>query len=161
MTVPRWSWRKSLGQEKGDIICTRLILPAVFPAVKKHAIQRGSERTICYCKCPNRTAKGGARPTLLPVPIHAPPVQADNSYLLTKINDGCCSITRPPGSQKLRHTIPTKRGCCLYKRHPLINYLDLYLSISNRILNSRSCSSGVFEEKRCSRMAESVPPSKE
>ena len=73
MMVHKWSWRKSPRPEKGDVICTRLILPAVLPAAKKHAIQRGSERTICSCKCPNRTVKGGARPTLLPVPIHAPP----------------------------------------------------------------------------------------
>ena len=102
MTVPRWSWRKSLGQEKGDIICTRLILPAVFPAVKKHEIQRGSVRTICLSKCPSRTVKGGAWPELLTIPIHDPPRQADNSYLLTKFNGNCCSNTRP-GSQKSSH----------------------------------------------------------
>ena len=53
----------------------------------------------------------------------------------------------PPGSHKTRHTIPTKRGCCLYKWHPLINYLDLYLSISSKILNSCSCSSGVLADR--------------
>ena len=47
---------------------------------------------------------------MLTIPIHAPPVQADNSYLLTKINDDCRSNTCP-GSHKSRHTIPTKRGC--------------------------------------------------
>ena len=31
--------------------------------------------------------------------------------------------------------------------HPLINYLDLYLSISSRILKSCSCSSGVLAER--------------
>ena len=99
MRVTKWSWRKPLRPEKGAVICTRLILSAVLTAVKKYAIQRGSVRTICPCKCPNRTVKGGARPTLLPVPIHAPPGQADDSWLLTKINDGCCSDTRP-GSHK-------------------------------------------------------------
>ena len=146
MVVRKVSWRKVPRPGKDDVIRTRLILPSVFPAVKKHAIQRGSVRTICYCKCPNRTAKGGARPTLHPVPIHAPPGQADNSYLLTKINGDCCSDIRP-GSHKTRHTIQTKRGCCSYKRHPLIVYLDLYLSISSRILKSCSCSSGVFVER--------------
>ena len=96
MVLQKASWRKIPRPGKGDAICTRLILPAVFPAVKKYGFQRGSERTICLCKDLSRTVKGGARPVLLPVPIHAPPVQADNSYLLTKINDGCCSITRPP-----------------------------------------------------------------
>ena len=47
---------------------------------------------------------------MLTVPIHAPPGQADDSWMLTKINDGRCSNT-PPGSHKSRHTIPTKRGC--------------------------------------------------
>ena len=40
-----------------------------------------------------------------------------------------------------------KRGCCPERLHPLINYLDLYLSISSRILNSCSCSSDVFAER--------------
>ena len=55
--------------------------------------------------------------------------------------------THAPGSHKCRHTIPAKRGCCSYKRHPLIDYLDLYLSISSRILNSCSCSSGILAER--------------
>jgi len=41
----------------------------------------------------------------------------------------------------------TKRGCCQGRLHPLINYLDLYLSISSKILNSCSCSSGVLAER--------------
>ena len=110
MTISKVPWRKPPIPKQVAVICTRLILPAVFPAVKKYGFQRGSERTICLCKCPSRTVKGGAWPTLLPVPIHVPPVQADNSYLLTKNNDNCCSNTRT-GSQKCRHTIPTKRGC--------------------------------------------------
>ena len=146
MVVSKWSWRNLPSPKLGDVIYTRLILLDPIPAVKKHAIQRGSVRTICSCKCPSRTVMGGARTTLRPVPIHARPVQADNSYLLTKFNGGCCSSTHP-GSHKTRHTIPTKRGCCLYKRHPLINYLDLYLSISSKILNSCSCSSGVLADR--------------
>ena len=146
MTVPQWSWRKSPIPKQVAVICTRLNLYAIFPAVKKYGFQRGSERTICLSKCPSRTVKGGAGHALLPVPIHAPPEQADRSYLLIKINDGSCSNT-PPGSHKSRHTIPTKRGCCQEGLHPLINYLDLYLSISSRILNSCSCSSGVLAER--------------
>ena len=103
------SWRKPPRLENGDIICTRLIWPAVFPAVKKHAIQRGSVRTICLCKDLSRTVKGGVRPTLLPVPIHAPPGQADNSNLLTKINDNCCSNTRPRQSQMQTYNSNKKR----------------------------------------------------
>lgn len=59
-------------------------------------------------KLPNRTVKGGARPALLTIPIHAPPGQADNSYLLTKINGVCYSDSRPRQS-----SFPTKRGCYL------------------------------------------------
>ena len=88
MMVSKVPWRKSPRPEKGDVICTRLISQAAIGAAKNHAIRRGSVRTICSCKDLSRTATGGAGPTLLPVPIHAPSVQADNSYLLTKINDG-------------------------------------------------------------------------
>ena len=141
------SWGKSPKLKKGDVICTRLILSAAIGAVKKHEFQRGSVRTICLCKWPNRTVMGGAGPVLLPVPIHAPPVQADNSYLLTKINDDCWSNTLP-GSHQSRHTIPTKKRMLpITGGILLINYLDLYLSISNRILNSCSCSSGVLAER--------------
>ena len=59
MVVRKVSWRKVPRPGKDDVIRTRLILPSVFPAVKKHAIQRGSVRTICLCKCPSRTAREG------------------------------------------------------------------------------------------------------
>ena len=146
MVVSKWSWRKPPRPEKGAVICTRLILPAAISAVKEHTIQRGSVRTICRCKWPSRTAKGGAGPVLLPVPIHAPPGQADNSYLLTKINGDCCSDTLP-AVIKADIQFQQKSGCCQERLHPLINYLDLYLSISSRILNSCSCSSGVLAER--------------
>ena len=142
----KWSWRSLPIPKQVAVICTRLILPDVVPAVNKHAIQRGSVRTICLCKCPSRTGMGGVGSTLLTILIYAPPRQADDSWLLTKINDDSYSNT-PPGSHKSRHTIPIKRGCCQERLHPLINYLDLYLSISSRILNSCSCSSGVLAER--------------
>ena len=41
----------------------------------------------------NSQGRGKTGPA--PVPIHAPPGQADNSCLLTKINGNCCSNTRP------------------------------------------------------------------
>lgn len=53
----------------------------------------------------------------------------------------------PRQSQNHAYNSNKKRGCCPSRLHPLINYLDLYLSISNRILNSCSCSSGVFAER--------------
>ena len=96
MGIPKVSWRKPPKAEKGAVIRTRPISPAAFPAVKNHAIQRGSVRTICPRKWPNRTAKGGARPTLLPVPTHAPPGQSRDSYLLTNSNADCCSNKYPP-----------------------------------------------------------------
>ena len=71
--VSKVPWRKPPDAKQVAVICTRLILPDAVPAVKKYGFQRGSERTICSCKCPNRTATGGAKATLLPVPIHAPP----------------------------------------------------------------------------------------
>ena len=47
MSIPKSSWRQPPKSKKGAVICTRPIFPATFPAVKNHAIQRGSVRTIC------------------------------------------------------------------------------------------------------------------
>ena len=47
MNIPKVSWRKPPNPKKGAVIRTRPIFPAAFPAVKNHAIQRGSVRTIC------------------------------------------------------------------------------------------------------------------
>ena len=99
MSIPKFSWRKPPKPKKGAVIRTRPIFPAVFPAVKNHAIQRGSVRTICPRKWPNRTAKGGAWAILLPVPTHTPPGQACVSYSLTKSNADYGSYT-PPDRQK-------------------------------------------------------------
>ena len=146
MMVHKWSWRKSSRPEKGDVICTRLILQAVFPAAKKHAIQRGSERTICCCKCPSRTGMRGERPALLTIPTHAPPGQADNLVCLPK----SMVVAVPTHARAVKNAdiqFQRKRGCCPKRLHPLMDYLDLYLSISNRILNSCSCSSGVLAER--------------
>ena len=93
-----------------------------------------------------RNSHGKGRSTMLTIPIHAPPGQADNSYLPTKINGDCCSDT-PPAVIKADIQFQQKSGCCQERLHPLINYLDLYLSISSRILNSCSCSSGVLAER--------------
>ena len=72
---------KASQTEKGDMICTRLILSAAIGAVMNNGFQRGSERTICPGKWTNRTVKGGARPVLLPVPIHARAViKADTQF---------------------------------------------------------------------------------
>ena len=139
-------WRKSPRPIQVAVICTRLILLDVVPAVKKYGFQRGSERTICLCKDLSRTGMGGARPVLLPVPIHAPPVQADNLVCLPK----SMVVAVPTHARAVKNAdiqFQRKRGCCPERLHPLINYLDLYLSISSRILNSCSCSSGVLAER--------------
>ena len=99
MSIPKSSWRKPPKSKKGAVIRTRPIFPAAFPAVKTHAIQRGSVRTICSRKWPNRTAKGGARAKLLPVPTHAPPGQSCDPCLLTNSNGDRGSYAHL-GSQK-------------------------------------------------------------
>ena len=70
---------KALQTGKGAVVCTKLILSAANGAVKKHGFQRGSERTICPGKWPNRTVRGGVYPALLTIPAQAPPGQSDNS----------------------------------------------------------------------------------
>ena len=109
MTVPKWSWRKSPRPEKSVVICTRLILQAAIGAVKKHEIQRGSVRTICCCKCPSRTTKGGEDLLCLQFRYMPLPHQAYNSYLLTKINDDCCSDTCSRQSQMQTYNSNKKR----------------------------------------------------
>ena len=69
---------------------------------------------------------------MLTIPIHAPPGQADVSWLLTKINDGSCS-NAPPAVIKADTQFQTKRGCCQERLHPLINFLDLHQSITPKI----------------------------
>ena len=108
MTVPKWSWRKSPSPEKGDVICTRLILQAAIGAVKKYEFQRGSVRTICCCKWTNRTAKGGEdlpclqfRYTPLPDRQTIPPCLPKSTVIVVS--------THAPGSHKCRHTIPAKK----------------------------------------------------
>ena len=146
MRVYKVPWRKPPIPKQVAVICTRLILPAVFPAVKKHAIQRGSERTICLCKCPSRAATGGES--------H----HAYNSYPCpSRIRQtilGCLPksmmiavLTHAPAVKNADIQFQRKRGCRPKRLHPLMDYLDLYLSISSRILNSCSCSSGVFAER--------------
>ena len=117
MMISKVPWRKPPIPKQVAVICTRLILPAVFPAVKEYGFQRGSERTICSCKCPSRTVKGGARPVLLPVPIHAPPVQADNLVCLPKsmvvaVPTHPPAVTKP-NTQFQQKEDAAKKGCIL------------------------------------------------
>ena len=119
MSIPKSSWRKPPKAEKGAVIRTRPIFPAAFPAVKNHAIQRGSVRTICPRKWPNRTVKGGAWAKLLPVPTHTPPGQSSDSCVLTKSNYCRFSNTLLSSSHHCYHNNPQLRmdsnivGCFL------------------------------------------------
>lgn len=55
-------------------------------------------------------------------------------------------LRTPWQSKTLTHN-SIKKEDAAQRLHPLINYLDLYLSISSRILKSCSCSSGVLAER--------------
>ena len=147
MVVPKVSWSKVPKPEKGDVICTRLILPAVFPAVKKTRNSKGfcSDNLSSVNVRAEQSREGRDRHcfqfryTPLPGRKTIPTCLPKSMVIVVP--------THAPGSHKCRHTIPTKRGCCQESLHPLINYLDLYLSISSRILNSCSCSSGVLADR--------------
>ena len=119
MTISKVPWRKPPIPKQVAVICTRLILPDAVPAVKKYGFQRGSERTICLCKCPSRTVKGGTRPTLLTIPIYAPSGQTYNSYLLTKFNGDCDSNTCPGShhSSNRKHPLSSKRKWVQFIHH--------------------------------------------
>ena len=117
MTISKVPWRKPPIPKQVAVICTRLILPDAVPAVKEYGFQRGSERTIGLCKCPSRTGMGGARPVLLPVPIHAPPVQADNLVCLPKsmmvaVPTHARAVTKP-NTQFQQKEDAAKKGCIL------------------------------------------------
>ena len=144
MIFEKISWRNLSNQDKGSVIGTRLIFRAVFPAVKKHAIQRGSVRTICLCKWPNRTAREGRNRScfqfqpaplpgrhtiyILPIPI----LIAVPAHALAVKNTGTQFQQKEDAAPKAASSY---------------NYLDLYLSISSRILKSCSCSSCVLAER--------------
>ena len=146
MTISRTSWRKPLRLEKGDVVCARLILLATIGAVINHGFQRGSERTICPSKWPNRTAGGGHNLSYLQFLCTLLPGSQTIPACLSNSMVGAVPICAPAVIEAVI-TVSTKRGCSPLRRHPLINYLDLYLSSSNRILNSCSCSSSVFAER--------------
>ena len=119
MTISKVPWRKPPIPKQVAVICTRLILPDAVPTVKKYGFQRGSERTICLCKDLSRTAKGGAGPVLLPVPIHVPPGQSDSSCLLTKFNGDCDSNTHSGShhSSNRKHPLSSKRKWVQFIHH--------------------------------------------
>ena len=94
MMPSQLSWRKSPRQKKGIVICTRLIFQAAIGAVKKYAIRRGSERTICSCKCPNRTvSEGHDRPCLQ---IQHMPLPGRHTILMCLPNSMMVAVPTPP-----------------------------------------------------------------
>ena len=83
MVPPKMSERSSPRPGKGAVICTRLISSAAIGAGKKPKKKRGSVRTICLSKFPDRTGKGRGVIELTSDSNHAPPGQAYglfNSY---------------------------------------------------------------------------------
>ena len=62
-----------------------------------------------------RNSHGKGRSTMLTIPIHAPPGQADNSYLLTKFNGDCCSDAPRQSSKQTynsnKKADAAKKGC--------------------------------------------------
>ena len=146
MTISKVPWRKPPIPKQVAVICTRLILPDAVPAVKKYEIRRGSERTICLSKCPSRTVKGGAEPAFFQFRYTPLPGRQTVPIYLSK--SMMVAVPTHPRAVKKQASFPTKkRMLSITGGILLINYLDLYLSISNRILNSCSCSSGVLAER--------------
>ena len=74
------------------------------------------------------------------------PSQAGIQFIyITNSNTDCGSCARL--AVKNTDTQFHQKEDAAQRLHPLINYLDLYLSISSRILKSCSCSSGVLAER--------------
>ena len=137
MMISKEAWRKRPTTKQTAVIRPRLIFQAVFPAVKKHAIQMGSVRTICSCKWPNRTVREGrnrpfsqfqpaplpvryAIPACLPIPmVIAVPACAPGSQ-----KAGISSNTKAPtfvSVQKwgllIRHRNRRQRSSCSAHRN--------------------------------------------
>ena len=82
---------------------------------------------------------------MLSIPTCAPPRQAYNLDILPIP----ILIAVPAHALAVKNTDTQfqQKEDAAQRLHPLINYLDLYLSISSRILKSCSCSSGVLAER--------------
>ena len=113
MTISKVPWRKPPIPKQAAVICTRLILPDAVPAVKKHAIQRGSERTICHCKDLSRTATGGAGSTMPSIPIHAPTGQVCDSCLIINSDADRGSCMCPRQSKSSQHFLHKSPHFCM------------------------------------------------
>ena len=87
MVPQKVSWRKSPRLGKGAAICTRLISLTAIGAGKKCKFKRGSVRTICLSKCPDRTGKGRGVIGLASNSNHAPPRQAYQLFNSNKTMD--------------------------------------------------------------------------
>ena len=85
MALLKVSWRESPRPEKGVAICTRPILPAVFPAVIKTRNSEGFCEDNLPLQMAERNSQGGARTTMLTILIHAPPA-SDRQFLLAYQN---------------------------------------------------------------------------
>ena len=109
MVPPKVPWRKFPRLGKGVVICTRLISSVAIGAGKKCRIKRGSVRTICLSKCPDRTGKGRGVIGLASNSNHAPPGQALGSIILTK------RWIRVIRNKRKRQVAFSQ--CCLYSTH--------------------------------------------
>lgn len=89
--------------------------------------------------------QGGAESIMLSTPTCSPPRQAYNLYILPIP----ILIAVPAHAPAVKNTDTQfqQKEDAAPKAASSYNYLDLYLSISSRILKSCSCSSGVLAER--------------
>ena len=85
MMVSKEPWRKPPIPKQVAVICTRLILPAVFPAVIKTRNSKGFCEDNLLLQMSEQNSQGGAQPTLLTIPAYAPPASG-RQFLLAYQN---------------------------------------------------------------------------
>ena len=119
--------------------------PSRIPRSQKTRNSKGFCEDNLLLQMAEQNSQGGAEPAILSIPTCAPPRQAYNLYILPIP----ILIAVPAHALAVKNTDTQfqQKEDAAQRLHPLINYLDLYLSISSRILKSCSCSSGVLAER--------------
>ena len=119
--------------------------PSRIPRSQKTRNSKGFCEDNLLLQMAEQNSQGGAESIMLSTPTCAPPRQAYNLYILPIP----ILIAVPAHALAVKNTDTQfqQKEDAAQRLHPLINYLDLYLSISSRILKSCSCSSGVLAER--------------
>jgi len=125
MTISKVPWRKPPIPKQVAVICTRLILQAVFPAVIETRNSEGfcEDNLLLQMSEQNSQGRGKTDPAYNSH-IHPSRIRQTILCCLPKSMVGAVP-THASAVTKSDIQFQRKRGCCQEGLHPLINYLDL------------------------------------